>query len=157
MKNYITFINESIDNELLLFLDNIMISDNGRPQLKKIGHVYLELMRDQLDILEKAVDIRKGEKLATVYNDYKTVIDSDPTFSDSINRNYGKYVKRNKDGFYEATKSLTTSGEATGKNSSVIERGVDAMVEKVLENAKKRNITISREEAMEYLKSKGKL
>ncbi len=52
MKNYITFINESIDNELLLFLDNIMISDNGRPQLKKIGHVYLELMRDHYDFEE---------------------------------------------------------------------------------------------------------
>ncbi len=131
---------------------------SNQPVTNFISKDNLNLMKNQLDLLEKAVDIRKGEKLATVYNDYRTVIDSDPMFNEIINRNYGKYVKRNKDGFYQSTKALTTSGGATGKDQgSVIDKGAEAMIDKVMENAVRKNITLSREEAIKYLQDKGKL
>lgn len=131
----------------------------NRPVMDFISKKNLKLMQDQMDLLEKAVNIRKGEKLATVYNDYKSVLDSDPQFQEIINRNYGKYVKRNKDGYYEPVKALTLSGAETGKKQGDIsDKATEAMIQQVINNAKaKHGVELTREEATEYLKRKGKL
>jgi len=130
----------------------------NEPVTNFISKKNLELMNNQLKVLEQSVNIRKGEKLASVYNSYNQVINSDPQFKEIIKRNYGKYVAQNKDGYFEPTKSLTKSGAETGKKQgSIMDRTQESMISKVMDNAKIKGIQLTRQESIEYLKSKGKL
>ena len=145
----------------------------NKPEMDFISRDNMKLMRDQLKILEEAINIRKGEKLASVYNAYTPVINSDPKFQEIIMRNHSKFVRRNKDGYYEPIKTLTQHADSIGKRSkksgdkskitkqieaekpSLQDNKIESNIQRIIENAKKRNVVLTREEAMNYLKRKG--